>query len=242
MRSVSPVPCSLPERDMEFYTVDNTGPHSLALDDERPPTYNAEDYASHLIRFNSELVGDDEADKNNQDVFSYEMGLRQFRSVSDLMSKLMYDLQVSYESFVTEFIRYPNNGVHKLLDLLKVIQLSQTNHKTNSQSNIRTIQSDEFQTLLCLKLCSESEEGALKIFEHSSGLFIVSVCVMSNFSKSRILALQLLTRLCHMKSGHDLVVSKHLHIYILYTYYITYIYILYKYICIKMWQTSNQPT
>ena len=40
------------------------------------------------------------------DVFSYEMGLRQFRSVSDLMSKLMYDLQVSYDSFVTEFIRF----------------------------------------------------------------------------------------------------------------------------------------
>ena len=192
---------------MEFYTVDTTDPHGLAFDDERPPTYNAEDYAEHLTRFNSELIGDDEANKDNQDVFSYEMGLRQFRSVSDLMSKLMYDLQVSYESFVTEFIRYPNNGVHKLLDLLKVIQLSQTNHKTSSQGCVRTIQSDEFQTLLCLKLCSECEERALKIFEHSSGLFIVSVCVMSNFSKSRILALQLLTRLCHMKSGHELVVS-----------------------------------
>lgn len=187
--------------------MDTTDPHGLAFDDERPPTYNAEDYAEHLTRFNSELIGDGEANKDNQDVFSYEMGLRQFRSVSDLMSKLMYDLQVSYESFVTEFIRYPNNGVHKLLDLLKVIQLSQTNHKTSSQGSVRTIQSDEFQTLLCLKLCSECEEGALKIFEHSSGLFIVSVCVMSNFSKSRILALQLLTRLCHMKSGHELVVS-----------------------------------
>ena len=195
---------------MEFYSVDTAdqrGQHSLGFEDERPPTYNAEDYASHLIRFTQELAGDEAAEKNDQDVFSYEMGLRQFRSISDLMSKLMYDLQVSYESFVTEFIRYPNNGVDKLLDLLKVIQLSQTNHKMTSQSAIRTIQSDEFQTLLCLKLCSESEEGGLKIFENSSGLFIVSVCVMSNFSKSRILALQLLTRLCHMKAGHDLVVS-----------------------------------
>ena len=159
------------------------------------------------VRFTETSSSGDPCEFSAGDVFSYEMGLRQFRSISDLMSKLMYDLQVSYESFVTEFIRYPNNGVDKLLDLLKVIQLSQTNHKMTSQNAIRTIQSDEFQTLLCLKLCSESEEGGLKIFEHSSGLFIVSVCVMSNFSKSRILALQLLTRLCHMKAGHDLVVS-----------------------------------
>ena len=138
----------------------------------------------------------------------------------------------------------------KLCDLLKAIQLSQTHHQPgsgphNSQASIRTVQSDEFQTLLCLKvwrqnwtlsiifqvsfqktynfclslwfvhkssfvqkyvqreflvtlsnfqLCSECEEGAAKILEHNTGLFTVSVCVMSNFSKSRVLALQLLTR------------------------------------------------
>ena len=85
-------------------------------------------------------------------MFSYEMGLRQFRSVSELMSKLMYDLQVSFDSFVQEFIRYPNNGVTRLCDLLKVIQLSQTNHKSAGHGSIRTVQSDEFQTLLCLKV------------------------------------------------------------------------------------------
>ena len=95
---------------------------------------------------------------HGQDMFSYEMGLRQFRSISDLMSKLMYDLQVSYDSFVTEFIRFPNNGVTRLCDLLKVIQLSQTNHKSASHhsssggAGVRTVQSDEFQTLLCLKV------------------------------------------------------------------------------------------
>ena len=50
-----------------------------------------------------------------------------------------------------------------------------------------------------------SEDGALKISEHSSGLFTVSVCVMSNFSKSRVLALQLLTRMCHIPKGHTMV-------------------------------------
>ena len=45
----------------------------------------------------------------------------------------------------------------KLCDLLKAIQLSQTHHQPgsgphNSQASIRTVQSDEFQTLLCLKV------------------------------------------------------------------------------------------
>ena len=69
-----------------------------------------------------------------------------------------------------------------------------------------------------LQLCAEAEEGAMRILEHSSGLFTVSVsldmytistniynlqvCVMSNFSKSRVLALQLLTRLCGLAGGH----------------------------------------
>ena len=34
------------------------------------------------------------------------------------------------------------------------------------------------------------------------GLFTVAVCVMSNYSKSRVLSLQLLTRLCDMSQGH----------------------------------------
>ena len=62
--------------------------------------------------------------------------------------------------------------------------------------------SDEFETLLCLKICAKFEDGALKLVEHHSGLFTVAVCVMSNYSKSRVLSLQLLTRLCDMNGGH----------------------------------------
>ena len=166
---------------MEFYSVQEqeaglgAGPHhDISWEDERPPTYNPEDYSAHLTRSGlslninhhlfichetlslsrfTETSGSREGGlEHTADVFSYEMGLRQFRSVSDLMGKLMYDLQVSYDSFLTEFIRFPNNGVTKLCDLLKVIQLSQTNHKSASHGSIRSVQSDEFQTLLCLKV------------------------------------------------------------------------------------------
>ena len=57
------------------------------------------------VRFTETSGSGEIGEFSTSDVFSYEMGLRQFRSVSDLMSKLMYDLQVSYDSFVTEFIR-----------------------------------------------------------------------------------------------------------------------------------------
>ena len=57
------------------------------------------------VRFTETSSSGDPCEFSAGDVFSYEMGLRQFRSVSDLMGKLMYDLQVSYDSFVTEFIR-----------------------------------------------------------------------------------------------------------------------------------------
>ena len=62
--------------------------------------------------------------------------------------------------------------------------------------------SDEFETLLCLKICAKFEDGALRLVDHHSGLFTVAVCMMSNYSKSRVLSLHLLTRLCDMSSGH----------------------------------------
>ena len=88
--------------------------HDMRWDDERPPTYNPEDYAAHLTRFTETSSSGEMGEFSTSDVFSYEMGLRQFRSVSDLMSKLMYDLQVSYDSFVTEFIRYIRRTLAKI--------------------------------------------------------------------------------------------------------------------------------
>merc|ERR1712223_335941 len=96
------------------------------------------------------------------------------------------------------------------------IQLSQTNSNSNKRSTddsghrqqvLRRALSDEHQALLCLKLCSDMEEGALRMSEHPSGLFTVSVCVMSNFTKSRVLALQVLSRMCSMPNGRRLVVE-----------------------------------
>ena len=92
----------------------------------------------------------------------------------------------------------------------QVIQLSQTNiagvHSALDsklhQSVFKKALADEHECLLCLKLCAEAEEGSLRLADHPSGLFTVAVCVMSNFSKSRVLALQLLTKMCSVGHGH----------------------------------------
>ena len=159
------------------------------------------------------------------DKHQMEMGLKQFTSISELLNKLKIDLHLSYHSFLKEFISEPNDGVTLLLDLLKVIQLSQTNISgvTNNSNNMnngefaRLHQSvfkkalaDEHECLLCLKLCVEAEEGGLRLVDHPSGLFTVSVCVMSNFSKSRVLALQLLTKMCTINQGHKQVRRAHI--------------------------------
>ena len=49
----------------------------------------------------------------------------------------------------------------------------------------------------------------MRLADHPSGLFTISVCVMSNFSKSRVLALQLLTKMCSVGRGHKQVCEKH---------------------------------
>ena len=222
---------------------DNSGPET-----QRPPVYNAEDYSGYLGQFcklqglqlylqpgpaqggdnnvktnKNKLLGKSRAEKHDSSLFDkhqMEMGLKQFTSISELLNKLKIDLHLSYHSFLKEFISEPNDGVTLLLDLLKVIQLSQTNisgvntssgnnSNNNSGANIPVNQSmfkkalaDEHECLLCLKLCAESEEGGLRLVEHPSGLFTIAVCVMSNFSKSRVLALQLLTKMATIPTGH----------------------------------------
>jgi len=209
-------------------------PESFGQEIQRPPVYNAEDYAEYLKKYckftglqlylntgtdipiktsKSKILfrrienRDYHADFDNN---SNEMGLKQITSISELLNKLKTDLHLSYQSFMKEFISEPNNGVALLLDLLKLVQLSQTSnvgaHK-NVDSKMQQVVfkkalADEHECLLCLKLCGETEEGGLSLVNHPTGLFTISVCVMSNFSKSRILSLQLLTKMCFAFNGH----------------------------------------
>ena len=166
---------------------------SISSDIQRPPIYNAEDYANYLRKYctitelqlylntgtdiqnksvktkmiNKGVVKNDSFRGN--DKHQNEMGLRQFTSVSELLRKLNKDLHLSYRSFLKEFVSEPNNGVSLLLDLLKVIQLSQTNiagvnctiDSKVHQTVLKKALADEHEVLLCLNHCTETEDGGI---------------------------------------------------------------------------------
>ena len=145
-----------------------------------------------------------------QDAVSQEMGLKQFSTISHLLEKLKEDLHSSNPTFKQQFMNDQNDGLTLLLDILKVIQLSQANITSGLDQNIskgvfNKALADEHETLICLKLCAESEAGLNGVAEHPSGLFTISVCVMSNFNKSRVLAMQILERMCNLSLGHQMV-------------------------------------
>ncbi|XP_059477877.1 uncharacterized protein LOC132198106 isoform X2 [Neocloeon triangulifer] len=137
-----------------------------------------------------------------------EMTLRQFSSVSELLNKLRQDLRLALPSFVQEFVGDPLDGVTLLLEILRAVQLSQTTQKTRIPPAIaRRALLDEHECLQCLQSCvARSQEGARRLASSPAGLFTVAVGIMSNVTKSRILALQLLTRACEPPAnGHSAV-------------------------------------
>jgi hypothetical protein len=95
-------------------------------------------------------------------------------------------------SFVQEFVGDPLDGVTLLLEILRAVQLSQTTQKSRIPPAIaRRALLDEHECLQCLQNCvSRSQEGALKLATSSAGLFTIAVGIMSNVTKSRVLALQ----------------------------------------------------
>lgn len=109
-------------------------------------------------------------------------------------------------SFVQEFVTDPLDGISLLLDLLRAIQLSQsssgTTHNSNGTTTIGKIPPsvqrktllDELSCLQCLQCCcSRYSEAVRKLTASSAGLFTLTICIMSNVNKSRIIALQVKT-------------------------------------------------
>ncbi|XP_067006366.2 uncharacterized protein mwh [Anabrus simplex] len=126
-----------------------------------------------------------------------EMSLRQFASVSELLSKLRADLRLSFPSFVQEFIGDPLDGVTLLLELLRAVQLSQAAQQQRCPPPVlRRALLDEHACLQCLRSCMRCPDAARRLSASPAGLFTLAVCIMSNVSKSRVVALELLTKAC----------------------------------------------
>ncbi|XP_060521299.1 uncharacterized protein LOC132698967 [Cylas formicarius] len=212
---------------------------------QRPPIYNPEDYGIMLKKWgkksaNGGLISlyansstsDIENTRSQSNSFrdyrnpmltssGSEMTLRQFGTVSELLTKLKSDLRLAFPSFVQEFVADPLDGVTLLLDLLRTIQINQSSTvvhgpqgSTGTTGKIppslhRRALLDEFSCLQCLlNCCARYTESIRKLISSSAGLFTVAVCIMSNVNKSRIIALQLLIKACDPSIGGHTAVSE----------------------------------
>ncbi|XP_018331446.1 uncharacterized protein LOC108741227, partial [Agrilus planipennis] len=122
--------------------------------------------------------------------------------------------------FVQEFVSDPYDGVTLLLELLRNIQLSQNGHSGGTTSSSvgstlartppivqRRALLDELACLQCLLCCCVRYHDAVhSLIASTAGLYTLAVCIMSSVNKSRIIALQLLTKACEASSkGHSAV-------------------------------------
>ncbi|KAH8415526.1 hypothetical protein KR222_001990 [Zaprionus bogoriensis] len=141
-----------------------------------------------------------------------EMSLRQFGSITDLLTKLRADLRVSFPSFVQEFVATPSDGVSHLLEVLRAIQMAQASNApaplppagTNSLAMSRNPQSyqrrallDELSCLQCLSICcSRSLDAIARLGNTPVGLMPLASSATGQGIRGRILALQLLASAC----------------------------------------------
>ncbi|XP_030745278.1 uncharacterized protein LOC115874313 [Sitophilus oryzae] len=217
----------------------------ISKDKQRPPIYNPEDYAIMLKKwgkkssngglmslYSNSSTSDVESTRSQGNAFrdyrnpmlasaGSEMTLRQFGTVSELLAKLKSDMKLAFPSFIQEFVADPLDGVSLLLDLLRAIQVGQSNTvihgppgSTGTVGKIppslqRRALLDELSCLQCLlNCCIRYKESLRKLISSSAGLFTVAVCIMSNVNKSRIIALQLLAKACDPSIGGHSAVSE----------------------------------
>ncbi|XP_008203116.1 uncharacterized protein LOC100123986 isoform X2 [Nasonia vitripennis] len=205
-------------------------PHS-AKERLRPPTYNPEDYAIALRRWGRRALGGQpdngqntlpstctssssgyaSATGNGGGGGGGEMTLRQFTSVSELLNKLKADLRLAFPSFVQEFCSPPAEGISLLLETLRGVQLSQSAPPSATGPQTRRPRArraalDELGCVECLAVCTERCPDAPRILAQAHpGLLALAVCLTSSLNRSRVLALQLLTRVCQTTGGHGAV-------------------------------------
>ncbi|XP_034830388.1 uncharacterized protein mwh isoform X2 [Maniola hyperantus] len=201
----------------------------VSKEKQRPPIYNPEDYATSLKKWGKKIgTGslydvDPGQDPNkartlptqgNKDFrnpclsLGDEMSLRQFGTPSELLTKLRADLRLSFPSFVQEFACEPLDGVTLLLELLRNIQLSQTGEAARGPPAVRRRPLlDELACLQCLwSCCSRYSDCVRRLMANSNGVYALTVCIMSTVNKTRVLALQLLTKSCYPPaSGHSMI-------------------------------------
>ncbi|KAH8327392.1 hypothetical protein KR074_005316 [Drosophila pseudoananassae] len=210
-------------------------------ENQRPPVYNPEDYVYSLRKFTKgsssskkqsiydvgiSISAKEEAARSATLPAKHseykspipappendrEMSLRQFGSITDLLTKLRADLRTAFPSFVQEFVATPSDGISHLLEVLRAIQMAQASNApgpmsgtSNSLAMTRNPQSyqrrallDELSCLQCLSICcSRSLDAIARLGNTPVGLMPLASSATGQGIRGRILALQLLASAC----------------------------------------------
>ena len=110
-------------------------------------------------------------------------------------------------AFQISCLRFLNTFVQTASTTKKQIQIHSDDKWLIRSEVLKGSEGGEYETLLHLKMCVDMEDGVLKISEHSSNLYTVSVCVMYDHNKYRVLATQLLARMPHVPKDHTIAVD-----------------------------------
>ncbi|ESO83936.1 hypothetical protein LOTGIDRAFT_229515 [Lottia gigantea] len=116
--------------------------------------------------------------------------------LSYLLRKLKLDLKMSYESFVSEFVRVPNNGLLLLVKLLKQLQSPHRSKSTSVSGKESRLEeykrqlADEHDCLLCIKFTLRIQTAVELLAITEDNLQIIGNSLMSSTIKSRVATLE----------------------------------------------------
>ncbi|XP_015920910.1 formin-F [Parasteatoda tepidariorum] len=167
----------------------------------------AKDYVHYLKKY-SKVVSDG---KDFDTVIkATDKNLLETPKCSQLLVSLKDDLRCATTIFMEDFIG--SGGVECLLEVLRVCQARQNDTKApkgrQQQTMLRKISSNQYDCLLCLKFAMQNPKSVIRVTEDAHGLSSICSCFMSTYTKSRILALQLLVRILELSSrGHALILE-----------------------------------
>jgi len=212
--------------NVETYWVVDVFGHSdkVKRKSRRPPTYNPEEYAAFLRQL---LANSGSAVERLYGNASGAGGVvdgsakgKPPPDVSDILRKLRQDLTFAFVSFCREFASDVCDGISLLMDILRAVQMAQSelngNNKepwggrANKRTLIRNASTDELEVMLCLnQLCLANghvpgkDHGCSRLLAHTAGFYGLALALVSHLTRTRSLALRLLTALCQMTGGHS---------------------------------------
>ncbi|KAB7506212.1 hypothetical protein Anas_03664 [Armadillidium nasatum] len=112
-----------------------------------------------------------------------------------------------YAHALTKYSRAPNLYVHDPKDK-KFCKRIRSSTNREQQIALRRTLIDEFECLSCLRCCLRCADAAPRLANYRNGLYCLAAATMSSLTRSRTIALQLMTKACENSvAGHRQVVE-----------------------------------